>query len=391
MNREVELRLIDTCLANARDKTIPRPGREVMVPVDRYLDAAHFEKEMTGFFRNHLNFAAHSTQLPEPGSFLTTTVGSVPVLISRNAEGKVQAFLNVCRHRGATLERRERGQCKRFVCPYHAWTYDLDGHLVHLRHREGFPTLDVASVSLKALVCEEYRGFIFVGIDPKQVDLELDEGARRLIDEIAEFDFGELAAYRVETHELAANWKLLVEGGLESYHFKIAHRDTIGGLFSDTASIFERVGRHMRSVLPRTTLAKLDPEHQADWKLVQHANVLYTLNPNASILVQDGHYGVIRMDPLAVDRTRVTLMTVGRTPNGPSAGRIREFLEANHAFTVKTLMEDFVLGEEIQRGLQSGANAQLRLASYEAALEAWHEVLDADVPPPPKLALCTPP
>ena len=274
------------------------------------------------------------------------------------------------------MELREEGHCKRFVCPYHAWTYRTDGQLDHVRHREAFPSLEQQDTALASLHAVEYGPFVWVcptrGLTPS-IDPEL----RSLVDEIDGFGFGELAAFARESNVWHANWKLLVEGGLEAYHFKIAHRSTIGGLFTDTRASFQVFGDHLRGVLPRSSIRSLADTPEAQWSLVAHANVLYTLSPNASVLVQDGHYAIILMTPQAPDRSLVEMITVGRpVAEGQAGARVRGFLDANHQFTVTTLNEDFVLAEQIQGGLSSGANSTLRLGRFEHALTAWHERLD---------------
>ncbi|MEM6931248.1 MAG: SRPBCC family protein, partial [Myxococcota bacterium] len=143
-------------------------------------------------------------------------------------------------------------------------------------------------------------------------------------------------------------------------------------------STYEMFGLHLRSVLPRTSLDTLAEAPEAEWSLLAHANVLYALAPNVSILVQDSHYVIVQSDPESVDRTRVTLTTVGRpVGEGEGAERRRQYLEANHRFTVATLVEDFELAEEIQSGLATGANASIRLGRYEDAIVDWHRALDA--------------
>lgn len=379
MHRETELRLIREALGAVGAARPPAEGAERNVPVSTYLDPERFENERSRFHRRSLNLVAHKSELEEPGAFKTLDVVGTPVVLVRDDEGQARAFLNVCRHRGATVETRAAGKCKRLVCPYHAWTYRTDGRLDHVRHKEGFPSLDIEKTSLMPLPCVERGPFIFVCPEPSAT-AELDPGAEALVDELAVIDDGSLAVFARESRVWRANWKLLVEGGIESYHFKIAHRDTIARFFTDTRSIYELVGGHMRSVLPKSSLADLVERPESDWRLVEHANVLYNLNPNASILLQDGHYAVISMSPVSVDETRIDIMTVGRrVPDGPSGEKVRAFLSANHQFTHKTLLEDFVLAEQIQRGLATPANEFLRFATFEGALGAWHDHLETRI------------
>ncbi len=374
MDRDTELALLRASLDGVGADQPRADGAEREVPVEHYLDPARFELERRVFHRGALNLVAHASEIASPGSFRTLEVVGAPVLLVRGDDGRARAFLNVCRHRGAQVELRDGGQCKRFVCPYHAWTYRTDGRLDHVRHAEGFPSLDVSSTSLTPLPCVERGPFVFVCPEPG-ADVALSAGAERLVDELAGLGEG-LVVFARERRVWRANWKLLVEGGLESYHFKIAHRDTIARFFTDTRSTFEVYDGNLRSVLPKSSIAQLGDRPESEWRLVEHANVLYNLNPNASVLVQDGHYAIISMSPVAIDATGIDIITVGRPiEEGPRGDKARAFLEANHAFTLKTLEEDFRIAEQIQRGLDTGANRALRFATFEGALSAWHDHL----------------
>ena len=159
MHREKEIALLAECLGRAKEKKPFMDSDEARVPVDAYVDAARFARERELVFRRRMNLIAHGSELSSPGDFVTRDVLSTPVVIVRGEDGRVRAFLNVCRHRGATVELRERGTCRRFVCPYHGWTYRPDGALDQVRHKEGFPKLEMAASSLVALSCIEERGF----------------------------------------------------------------------------------------------------------------------------------------------------------------------------------------------------------------------------------------
>lgn len=384
MDRNKELRLIEDALSAVRRGAPPDLGPETKIDIECYLDPSAFAAEQTWFHRRNLNLVAHTSELPDPGSYITMDLAGVPVVIVRDIGDKqVRAFINVCRHRGARVA-LSQGRCKRLVCPYHAWTYRTDGRLDHVRHREGFPSLETESVSLTALPCIEHGSFIFVCPEPGGPS-ELDPALLTLIEEVEAWN-PNMVVFARQTQVRKANWKLLVEGGIESYHFKIAHRSTIAKLFSDTASIYERVGTHLRSILPRASLSDLASQPAEHRRLLPHANILYTLNPNAAVLVQDGHYVLILMSPTAIDQTRIDLITVGRPVSEDSEQeRIQSFLETNHAFTVKTLEEDFVMAEQIQAGLSSGANQTLRFATFESALRDWHQILDAALNRPTRL------
>lgn len=377
MNRERELELTRKTLEVVRARGPYMDHEETSIPVANYQDAARFERERALFARS-LNIVGLSTDVAAPGDFITTQLAGRPVLVARGNDGEVRAFLNVCRHRGATVELRDRGRCKAFVCPYHAWTYRTDGTLAHVRHREGFPTLNAAESSLVRLSCLERGGLVWVCPDPTVVHDELDAPTKQIVDELEGLLGHEPTVFATQDRQWHANWKLIVDGGIESYHFRIAHRDTISKLFGDTDSHYELIGDHVRSILPRRSIVGLADVPESQWRLREHAQLLYTVAPNAVFLVQQTHVEMLLSDPLAVDRTRIRLHTIGRAP-GPDgySDKARAFLQGNHDFTVTTLTEDFELAEQIQAGINTGANTHYRFGRFEGALSQWHQRLDA--------------
>ena len=375
MQRAKEIELLSQCLELARGAQPFMAPSEALIPVERYLDEERFAQELA-LFRRSMNIVAHSSQLASPGDFITRDLVGTPLILVRQKDGSAKAFINVCRHRGATVELREQGRCSRFVCPYHAWSYETDGSLATLRHRDGFPTLDVERTSLVELRCFEAAGLIWVCPDPSLPPWSPDAPTQQVIAEL-EGLVGDNAVFESESRLWNANWKLIVDGGLESYHFKIAHRNTIAGFFTDNTSTYEFIGDHIRSVLPRSSILGLADQPSSDWDIRQHTHLLYALAPNASLLIQERHFELILTTPLSIDQCRIEIMTVAPKP-GPEghSEKAKGFLAANHAFTKKTLDEDFEIAEQIQRGMHTGANEHFRFARFEGALSQWHERLE---------------
>jgi phenylpropionate dioxygenase-like ring-hydroxylating dioxygenase large terminal subunit len=378
MDRAKQIALLTQCLELARARQPFMTREETLVPVARYLDTQRFERERDRLFRRKMNVVAHGSQIASPGDFITREVVGTPVLLVRHADGSAKAFINVCRHRGATVELRDQGSCKRFVCPYHAWTYATDGSLVAVRHQEGFPTLDLENTSLVELPCLEAGGLLWVCPDPRVERAPPDEATRQVIAELEWLGCAESSVIASETKLWNANWKLVVDGGLESYHFKVAHRNSIAGFFTDNTATFELLGDHVRSVLPRTSILELANQPESSWDIRRHTHLLYSIAPNASVLVQEGHLDLVLSTPVAVDRTRIEIATIAPDP-GPEgfSEKAEQFFLANHAFTKKTLDEDFTLAEQIQRGMHTGANEFFRFARFEGALTEWHDRLEA--------------
>lgn len=377
MDRATELQLIDELLELKGQKTHYLDEAVSRNPVDHYVNEERFAQERARIFRKVPMVAAHSSEISQPGDFIRREVAGLPLLLTRDKSGAASTFLNACRHRGTRLVDDEKGCKHRFSCPYHAWTYANTGELLAAPHFEaGFEGIDKSTLALKAIQCVERFGFIWVTIEPEGAT-EIEE----FLDDLApEFD-----ALRIEdmvvVHQDAlvhdANWKILVEGGIEAYHFKVAHRTTIGPHFEDNLSSYRMFGPHMRSILMRKSMAKLDPETRDSWRLRDHAQVLFTLFPTSSLLVQQDHIAWILSEPVSAGETRMRLSLLAPKER---AGE-KEHWARNHAITRTTLNEDFVIGESIQSTLASGANQNMLFGRFEGALDAFNKVVDAHLKP----------
>lgn len=340
-------------------------------PVDHYTSPSIFERERVCINAALPQIAAHSSQLPEPGSFLTLEMAAQPLLLSRDEHGDCRAFLNVCRHRGAQLVSAESGCSQRFSCPYHAWTYSNSGDLIAVPHeKQGFPDLDRQTHGLQQLPCEEFAGWIWVRPDG-QSGVDARQHLAGLAADIEAMNSADHIVFDTTVRRIAANWKILVEGGLEAYHFRVAHKHTIAPLFLDNLSSYQCFNQHIRSILPRSTLADLSDSEDENWSMRKHANVLYTLFPGSQFLVQDDHFVWIQGRPLAPDLTELRMSTM--IPAASNTADQHAYWRKNHDLTIMTLNEDFDLGESIQKGLASGANTHLNFGRFEGALTEFNQ------------------
>ena len=172
-----------------------------------------------------------------------------------------------------------------------------------------------------------------------------------------------------------ANWKILIEGGIEAYHFKVTHRYTIGPHFKNNLSSYQRFGMHMRSVLARESLTQMGTENREAWDIRQHTNVLYTVFPMNQFLLMQDHFAWIQARPISADQTHVRIMTM--VPADALIDANKEHWAKNQQITCSTLREDFDMGEGIQAGLMSGANETLTFGRFEGALATFNAQVDA--------------
>jgi phenylpropionate dioxygenase-like ring-hydroxylating dioxygenase large terminal subunit len=192
-----------------------------------YTDRDVFAREMEQVFGGTWTYLAHESEIPGPHDFVRRRLGLRPVIVTRDGDGQVHALVNRCTHRGATVCRVESGTARRFVCPYHNWTFDSAGALVGVPMRRGYgPSFDPSALGLGRLRTESYRGLVFGTLDAALPSLEEHLGdAARLIDQWIDRWPGASVVVRHGTHRLTyrGNWKLTSDNSADGYHPGFSH------------------------------------------------------------------------------------------------------------------------------------------------------------------------
>ena len=184
-----------------------------------YTDPDIYELEIELIINRNWILAGHISQLPEPGDFKVINVARESAIIVRGKSRNLKGFANVCRHRGSLVCLDSEGHTDKFVCPYHGWTYDIDGQLLAARNMPG--DFDMAAHSLNPVSVDVIHGLIFVCFTDTPLSLE---GAKReLAEPMAMFDFENLKVAAQRSYKIPANWKLSVENYQECYHCATAH------------------------------------------------------------------------------------------------------------------------------------------------------------------------
>lgn len=379
MRREIQVDLLRRFQKLYADRTTELAPSVRRTSVGVYLDDNRGAREREALFRGRLQVAALSGDLPEPGTYATVELGDVPVLLVRGEDMQVRAFLNACRHRGSRIAEGHGTPGRVFSCPFHAWTYDINGDLLgQPLAREAFAGCDPEHLSLLAIPVTESSGLIAVAPGaPEAPDLsdELGELGSELDD--WGFDGFRFLEERVVTVE--ANWKLVYDTFLESYHVFSLHRRTVGKILLSMPATGHFFGRNMRSVV----FGKDVPRHlrttrEEEWDLKRHASIVYQLFPNVVInMPQSGHAELWQVypDPERTDRSRVHLRFY--TPGPVEDERAEKFWRTNVEFTHSVVLEeDFGQQEAIQRNMSSGLMTEVLHGRNEPPLQRWHDLLD---------------
>jgi len=344
------------------------------VPVANYLDAQRLKGEVA-LIRSYPQPLLSSSSLPQAGDWMSLTYGGTPLLLVRQQSGEVRAFLNVCRHRGARVVPEGSGhRAGAFVCPYHAWTYRPDGALRGVPQATGFPKLEPEKCGLKRLPVSERIGLIWVLRDGGKHDADSGAWHGALMDELEAYaGLKNAVGYAPRTYEVRANWKLLVDGVFEAYHFKVAHRATIAHLFADNLQLvdeYDEVNR--RLYLVKKSFLEEKPALE-EFEPRKYANITHFFFPNVTILLQPDHAQLSVLEPLSEESTRIHEITL--LPEMPSSEKAEKYWNANVELYRETLGEDYALAESIQSGLLSGANSALTFGNFEFSAVRFHEQL----------------
>ena len=334
-------------------------------PVSHYLSQERFEEECALIRRYPTPFCP-SAALPEQGSYLARMAAGNPIVVTRDGDGSVSAFINACRHRGMQVA-EGNGCAKALSCPYHGWTYGLDGTLKGIPGQSGFPELDREQHGLKAVAAIEQGGIIYVqqegNIDPRRLTHALDYFSpnQPLFDQKVLTD--------------SANWKLLYETLMEGYHIKSLHRESFYPFGFDNLNVVETFGPHSRVVYPFQRIEQLREVPPSDRNLSGLVTSVYMLFPNASISVLSKHTNLVILEPVSPTESQWVIYSIINTsPDGKPFDR--EDAKRDAAFVNDSGQEeDRAAAAAIQRTLASGANSHLTFGHFEKAIVHFHQRL----------------
>lgn len=373
------------------------------VPCEPYVSEAFFDRERDAIFgRLWLNIAREN-EIPKPGDFIVRPIEArrASVLIVRGKDGVVRAFHNVCSHRQARVVWEARGSRKAFVCPYHAWTYALDGQLRGVPAEANFAGLNKADCGLTPIACESWNSFIFVNLDPAPATT-LRDYIGDFADSVEGYPFEALdACGRVDMPVVNCNWKTLLDAFSEIYHTNVLHVRTLRQLHGGRANPmldplhFRAFGPHRSVSLPfnpdqsfgavemlsqqlavnqgstsgesreqATELLNhipgLNPTKAPNWLL--DINMIF---PNTQWTIGLGTLAMHRFWPLDAHHTRYEAIYYFPRPTTPSERFAREM---GFTFFVDAVSEDVRNAELSQEAMRSGAKKTIHLQSGEIAI-----------------------
>ena len=355
------------------------------LPAWIYRDAEFFEREQQAIFRSAWQLVCHLSDIPRPGDFHTLELLGEPLVVLRAEDGTVRAYHNVCRHRAARLLDGPSGHCgRRITCPYHAWTYALDGRLIGVPQRDNFPGLDTSQHGLKPLEHETFMGFVFVRLAPGLPSVR--EMAAPYASELALYRFEELVPMgRVTLRSRAVNWKNVADNYCDGLHINVAHPgltrlfgrdyrieaqpwiDKMSGTLRDTPSS-NWSERLYQQLLP--PVAALPPERQRLW-------TYFKLWPNIAFDIYPDQVDFMQFLPISPTETLIREIAYVH-PDARREMRAARYL--NLRINRRVSLEDKALIERVQAGMASSSYSTGPLSVGEECLRGFARRLRKLIP-----------
>lgn len=383
MEHEEQVRIAKALLAHLERGTTDLTDEVFRNPVSSYTSPVQLELEWRRLFAGRPLWVGLSCQIPNAGDWMTDDFAPVPVLVVRGEDGRVRAFANVCRHRGARVAESSGRGARGFVCPYHAWRYELDGRLAAIPDAYGFAGVDPAAHGLRPLPLAERDGMLWVVPNADGEPIDLDAHLGPLGAELAAYRFDGLHPYTTRVLRRRMNWKLVIDTFGEAYHLKPLHRATVAGIYHQNVEVCRGHGEHHSMTLARRSIERLRDLPEDRWRLVPHAAIVYVFFPNVVFTVQDDHVDVLRVYPVEGRVDESVILVDWYVPEPPASEKAVAHWEKNVDLFLRTVNdEDFTIGEGIQRGFATGVQTHVTYGRYEVPLQRYHRtlrtVLDAD-------------
>ena len=336
-------------------------------PVENYFSQERFNQEIQLLRRLPVPFCP-SAALPEKGSYIARQASGTPLLTVRGSDGEVRSFINACRHRGMQVAQGIGCSNKAFVCPYHAWSYSLDGKLQNIPGEEAFPGINKNDNGLVQVEAIEKGGIVYV-----QQEGSIDKD---FIENILDYFQPEQEMFDHSEVNDKTNWKLLTETLLEGYHIKSLHKKTFFPYGLDNINLVETFGPNSRVIFPFRRIEKLRELKPEDRKINGTVTKVYHLFPNASVSILSKHSNLTVMEPIAPNEVKtitysmVNLNSSGQRISTEDAQKDLKFVNEQGQ------SEDREAARAIFETVTAKGNSHLTFGYFEKAIVNFHQHLN---------------
>ena len=343
------------------------------IPSSWYVDSELYNRELKSVFSNTWQYAARLDQLQNPGQYVTTDIAGEPIVVVRGNDGVLRAFFNVCRHHAAAVMTEPEGKAAQRRCPYHGWTYSLEGELKGTPDFSGVCDFDRAGNGLVSVEIAEWENWVFVKLNPGNPVLNNFLTAD-LTDQIKPLNLADLHWFERRHYDFDCNWKVFVDNYLDGgYHVPYLHKG-LDSVLDYSNYMIENGERHCLQWSPMVSDGA-----EAQTGAVRRGDraLYYWIYPNFMINWYDGVMDTNLVIPRGVDQTEVIFDFYFPDVTSPAA---RERNAASVAVGQRIQDEDVAICKSVQRGLNSRAyNAGRLSVRREAGEHLFHRLLHADL------------
>ncbi len=367
-------------------RTAPPPGFPALpdLPSGRYTDPRFFALEQAHLWRKSWLFAGHVDEVPTPGAYKLWDQAGQPLMLIHARSGEINAFYNVCSHRGAPVVTERAGRRNLFTCKYHGWSYDDQGALVAIRDAEDFADLDFSCRGLKRVRCETFGKLIFVNFDADAPSLV--DWLGPIAGEWEEFDFGQTRLIDHYVWELKSNWKVAMEANTEVYHVPNIHPKSVALILDHrrNVNVFYPHG-HGRMIAPGRGTAednkirrRAPMDNPRVGEIARTCTQSYGVFPNIVTPLSATAFPMLQFWPDGIGRSRMEVWWFG-----PDWGETEkpEGWADNVAYFNTVLEEDTQFGAQIQVAHESWGFESVPLSYQEARIYWWNQAADALIGP----------
>ncbi len=346
------------------------------VPSARYASPDFASAEMNHLWMKTWLPAGFASELPEPGRYFLFDKLGQSIIINRGNDGVVRAFHNACRHRSSALVTEPRGKTKRYLCPYHAWNFALDGRLTAVPEMYDFACFDKSAYGLKPVRCETWRGMIFLNLDHEAGSLADFMGA--LTWQTAGFPFEDLIVKDHFLVEMGCNWKLAFHNFIEIYHLDMVHPTSLAPQLEKKSFIVSMLQNgHSRIAVQKKKGNSIyksgvkPPTSVSD--AFERFIIITPVFPNTSMAIDPSGFAVQTFWPDGPGKSVMDVRLVGLAESEPTDP---EYWSAMRSAVDTILSEDLRLFSGIQRAVSSAAADEVLLSYQERAIYWFEEEID---------------
>jgi phenylpropionate dioxygenase-like ring-hydroxylating dioxygenase large terminal subunit len=367
MDRQSTINLIKRLIERVNTNSIDEADSMMLEDVADFLSPQRFARERQQFFFDSPQVIGFSGEVKAPNSFLTAEVMGTPVVVTRDADGQLHAFVNACAHRGAKVAHGQ-GNKPKMICQFHGWTYAMNGELYGRPQEKCFDKAG-PQCNLKKLPISDQSGLLVIGLDPDMPQSTVDNHLVDIQQEFTGFGFHDMNSLETRRFEVKANWKIIAGLSYESYHFATLHRDSVAQWLSHHYVCDFFNNKHSRWSFALKGIEKLLKKTESEWPNAVPGAVSHALFPGTVVITNPEDAQIIRTEPGNTPDTSVVYYTGVCRHIEKKDSALAAYDFGGKAFE----NEDLPAAIECQQGLSAGREV-IHIGTNEAVVQFWHRV-----------------